>query len=131
MEDKTVVRTPPPPPSAVKIRTMQSDINSMMQSGGGAPSYQNVSVAGLTMDKRSNAPATFVSTPMPTPGVIQRPATENTFPAAVAPVSRAPVGREVSDAGPNSDLIPKLIVGIVALMAIGVVGYFAYTVFAK
>lgn len=129
MEDKTVVTTAPPPPSEVKIRTMRSDIESMMQSGGGAPSYRNVSVAGLSLDKESKAPTNFVTTPMPTAGVIQHPATENTFPAAPVAPDREVIGREVSDAGPNSDLIPKLIVGLVALIALGVVGYFAYTIF--
>jgi hypothetical protein len=130
MEDKTVVTTAPPPPSEVKIRTMRSDIDSMMQSGGGAPSFRNVSVSGLSMEKKFKAP-TFVRTPMPTVGAVQRPAIENAFPAASAAPDREIVGREVSNAGPNSDLIPKLIVGLVALIAIGVVGYFAYTIFVK
>jgi hypothetical protein len=129
MEDKTLVNTPPPPPSEVKIRTMRSDIESMMQSGGGAPSFQNISVSGLSLEKEFKAPTDFVTTPMPTPGVIQHPATENTFPdGAVAPAS-SPVGQEVSDAGPNSDLMPKLIVGLVALIALGVVVYVAYIFF--
>ena len=61
MEDKTVVTTPPPPPSEVKIRTMRSDIESMMRSGGGAPSFQNVSVTGLSMEKEFKPPTTFVA----------------------------------------------------------------------
>jgi hypothetical protein len=128
MEDKTVVNTPPPPPSEVKIRTMRSDIESMMQSGGGAPSYQAVPVSGLSLDKNFKPPTNFVTTPMPAAGVIQRPATENTFPAVPVAPEREVIGQEVS---PMADLIPKLIVGLVALVAIGVVGYFAYTIFAK
>ena len=128
MEDKTVVNTPPPPPSEVKIRTMRSDIESMMQSGGGAPSYRNVSVSGLSLDKEFKPPTNFVITPMPIPGVIQHPATENTFPAPAVAPEREVIGQEVS---PLADLLPKLIVGLVALIAIGVVGYFAYTIFAK
>lgn len=126
MEDKTAINTPPPPPSEVKIRTMRSDIESMMQSGGGAPSYQTVSVEGLSMDKKFKPPTNFVTAPMPTPGVIQRPATENVFPAAPVVPERKVIGEEVTS---RTDLIPKLIVGLVALAALAVVGYFAYTIF--
>ena len=130
MEDKTVVTTAPPPPSEVKIRTMRSDIASMMQSGGGAPSFRDVSVGGLSM--KAEAPATFVSSPMPAAGEIRRAIPEgDNMPAPYSPVDRPVVGREVSDAGPNSDLIPKLIVGLVALAALAVVGYFAYALFSK
>ena len=132
MEDKTLVTTAPPPPSEVKSRTMNSDINSMMQSGGGAPSFQNVFVSGLSMDSKTQAPTTFTSTPMPAAGDIRRAIPEeDTMPAPYGPVDRPVVGDEVSNAGPGSDLIPKLIVGLVALLAIGVVGYFAYTMFVK
>ena len=131
MEGKTVVTTAPPPPSEVKIRTMRSDIESMMQSGGGAPSYRNVSVSGLSLDKEFKAPTNFVTTPMPAAGTIQHPAAENTFSALPGAPDREVDGQEVSDAGPNSDFIPKLIVGLVALVALAVVGYFAYTIFVK
>jgi len=131
MDDKTVVNTPPPPPSEVKIRTMRTDIDSMMRSGGGAPSYQAISVSGLSMDKNFTAPTNVVTTPMPEAGAIQRPATENTFPAAPEAPERPVIGKEVSNAGPGANLIPQLIVGLVALIALGVVGYFAYTLFAK
>ncbi len=133
MDDKTVVTTAPPPPSEVKIRTMRSDIAAMMQSGGGAPSFQNVSVSGLTMDNKvQQAPTTFVSTPMPAAGEIREAILEkDTMPAPYSSVDRPVLGEEVSNAGPNSDLIQKLIVGLVALVAIGVVGYFAYIIFVK
>lgn len=116
MEDKTLITTAPPPPSEVKIRTMQSDIASMMQSGGGAPSYQTVSVQGLSLEKSFKAPTNFVTAP-------------------VAPAVQSPAGEPVMDsasgAGSGSSFIPKLIVGLVALIAIAVVGYFAYTIFSK
>ena len=60
MQDKTVVTTAPPPPSEVKIRTMRSDIDSMMKSGGGAPSYQNVSISGLSLEEKFKPPTTFI-----------------------------------------------------------------------
>jgi len=136
MEDKTVIKTAPPPPSEVKIRTMRSDINSMMQSGGGAPSFENVSVSGLSMDTKFK-PSTFVQTPMPTADAMPAStfATQALEEASAAapsePASRPILGEEVADAGPNGDLIPKLIVGLVALVAIAVVGYVAYTIFTK
>jgi hypothetical protein len=132
MADKTLTPTAPPPPSEVKIRTMRSDIDGMMQSGGGAPSFQNVSISGLSLDSKAQAPTTFVSTPMPAAGEIRRSMPEeDTTPAPYSAPSRPVLGQEVSDAGPNSEFVPKLIVGLVALVAVGVVGYFAYTIFVK
>ena len=132
MEDKTLITTAPPPPSEVKIRTMSSDIHSMMQSGGGAPSFQNVSVSGLSLESEAPASTTFISAPMPVAGEIQRSIPEqDAMPASTSPVDPPIVRKEVSNAGLNSDLTPKLIVGLVALIAIGVVGYFAYTIFVK
>jgi hypothetical protein len=129
MEDKTVVTTAPPPPSEVKVRTMRSDIDSMMKSGGGAPTYQNVSISGLSLDEKFKAPTTFVQTPLPAGGRIVTP--EDNMPQPYQAVDRPVVGQEVQAAGPSSDLVPKIIVGVVALLALGVVGYFAYTIFAK
>ena len=129
MEDKTVITTAPPPPSEVKVRTMRSDINSMMKSGGGAPSYQNVAVTGLSLEEKFKAPTTFVQTPIPEAGRIVM--LEDNTPQPYQPVDRPVLGQEVSDAGPGSDLLPKLIVGLVALVALGVVGYFAYIIFVK
>jgi hypothetical protein len=131
MEDKTVVTTAPPPPSEVKIRTMYSDIDSMMQSGGGAPSYQTVAVSGLSMEKKFKGQLNFVTTPMPAAGEIRRTLPEDGMPAPYSPVDRPVLGEEVADAGPGSDLIPKLIVGVVALAALAIVGYFAVTIFTK
>jgi hypothetical protein len=128
MEDKTVVTTAPPPPSEVKVRTMRSDIDSMMKSGGGAPSYQNVSISGLSLEEKFK-PTTFVQTPLPAGGRIVMP--ENNMPQPYQPVDRPVLGQEVSDVGPGNDLLPKLIVGLVALIALGVVAYFAYTIFVK
>jgi predicted RND superfamily exporter protein len=39
----------PPPPQEVKVRTMQSDLVSMAESGGGLPRYQNVKIAGASV----------------------------------------------------------------------------------
>ena len=129
MEDKTVVTTAPPPPSEVKVRTMRSDIDSMMKSGGGAPSYQNVSVSGLSLDEKFKPPTNFVTTPIPEAGRIIMP--EDNTPQPYQPVDRPVLGQEVSDAGPESELMPKLIVGLVALVALGVVAYFAYLIFVR
>lgn len=43
----------PPPPSEVKIRTMQSDLESMAKSGGGMPRFENVKISGLAAAKAS------------------------------------------------------------------------------
>jgi hypothetical protein len=131
MEDKTVITTAPPPPSEVKIRTMRSDIDSMMKSGGGAPSYRNVSITGLSLDEKFKVPTTFIQAPMPTPGLIRPSPEGDNMPQPYSPVDRPVIGQEVSDAGPWSDLVPKLIIGLVGLIALGVVAYFAYTIFAK
>jgi hypothetical protein len=129
MEDKTVITTAPPPPSEIKVRTMRSDIDSMMKSGGGAPSYQNVAVSGLSLEEKFKPPTNFVTTPIPEAGRIVMP--EDNTPQPYQPVDRPVLGQEVSNAGPGSDLLPKIIVGLVALVALGVVGYFAYTIFVK
>jgi len=137
MEDKTVITTAPPPPSEVKVRTMRSDIESMMKSGGGAPSYQNVSISGLSLEEKFKPPTNFVTTPIPEAGRIVLP--EDAIPQPSQPVDRpaeqaaeqpAPA-QGVRDAGSGSDLLPKIIVGLVALIALGVVGYFAYSIFIK
>ncbi len=132
MEDKTFATVAPPPPSEVRIRTMRSDIASMMQSGGGAPAFESISVPGLSAEKSFKAPA-FFATPMPAGGAIQTP-TADDAPLPVGGIrnpERPVVGQEVSDAGPGSDFLPKLIVGAVALAALGVVVYFVYVLFLK
>ena len=101
----------------------------IMKSGGGAPSYQNVSVTGLSLEEKFKAPTNFVTTPIPEAGRIVMP--EDNTPQPYQPVDRPVLGQEVSDAGPGSNLMPKLIVGLVGLVALGVVGYFAYTIFVK
>jgi hypothetical protein len=132
---------------------MRSDIDSMMKSGGGAPSFQNVPVSGLTMEGYK-APAS-ASTPMPNVGSFSVPAAPVLAPTpAQAPASVAPVVKDVAPiqdpssaaavpgADPTSEeftpepvssnnLVPIIIVVIVAIGAIAVVGYFAYTIFAK
>jgi hypothetical protein len=47
--------TAPPPPTEVKIRTMKSDIAMLAASGGGAPHFANVAVAGLSAKKESSS----------------------------------------------------------------------------
>jgi hypothetical protein len=145
MENKTVITTAPPPPSEVKIRTMRSDIDSMMRSGGGAPSFQDVSVQGLSLDAKLKAAPAVVRTPMPAASVpMQAPASAptTTTVTAVAPITEAapagkppslqmPSGKENSpvSAGPKKNLAPIVIVIVVAIVAVAVVGYFAYTIF--
>jgi hypothetical protein len=40
--------TAPPPPPEVKVRTMRSDLESMLKNGGGLPQFQNVKVSGTS-----------------------------------------------------------------------------------
>ena len=89
----------PPPPSEVKVRTMRSDLESMTRSGGGAPRFENVAVTGLTM--QDGAPRA----------------------AGTAAGQGGAVGTSL-----RSLLGPVLVI-IVAIVALAVVGYFAYTVF--
>jgi len=93
----TIPGAPPPPPE-VKVRTMRSDLESMAKSGGGAPRFQNVAVAGLaTQNEPSQAGE----------GAAQQSAS----------------------AAPKKSLLGPILVVIVALVAVAVVGYFAYTIF--
>jgi hypothetical protein len=146
--NKVFANAPPPPPLEVKIRTMRSDIESMMKSGGGAPSFQNVAVLGLSMEKEYKA-QTPVRTPMPVSMKYTSPvvSTSASKPVAVSPAapdlspppasSGIPSREFTPDAGPDqsqgqgSSIVPIVIVVIIAILAIAVVGYFAYTVFAK
>ena len=121
MEDKTVINTPPPPPSEVKIRTMQSDIASMRASGGGAAKFRSVAVAGLSLDKERRAPAA---------------ASQASTAARVAPSAyeqpNIPVTHEVgSEEDAKSHILPLAITVVVALAAIVAVGYVAYITFVK
>ena len=52
---KVLTSAPPPPPAEVKIRTMRSDIASMTRSGGGAPSFENVAVSGLSLERGTSS----------------------------------------------------------------------------
>jgi hypothetical protein len=141
---KVLTSAPPPPPAEVKIRTMRSDIESMMRSGGGAPSFQNVAVSGLSLQKEGHQAPVAERTPMPTPSSYSVPASpvvaatpaptsqiaENkTSPVRVSDLSPAPAQDFVPDAVPENHLMPILVVTLVAILAIGVVGYFAYTLF--
>lgn len=93
----------PPPPPEVKVRTMKSDLESMARSGGGAPSFQNVAVAGLgaqSTDASSQAAGISTVQANPAPGASSK------------------------------SIIGPLLVVIVGIIALAVVGYFAYTVFS-
>jgi hypothetical protein len=145
---KVLTSAPPPPPAEVKLRTMRSDIESMMRSGGGAPSFQNVAVSGLSLEKAGYQAPIAERTPMPAPSSYSVPVTpvvaatpaptphaaENeTSPAQTSDLSPAPASAPaqefVPEAVPKNHLMPILIVTLVAIIAIGVVGYFAYTLF--
>lgn len=133
---KLMTTAPPPPPSEVKIRTMRSDIEAMMRSGGGAPVFQNVPVVGLTLEKEYRPPTAFHS---PAPMASAAPASVTVAPPAretggaddePAPAD-APPAPAVPETEPSSHskLVPILVVTIVAIMAVAVVGYFAYVLF--
>ena len=145
---KVLTNAPPPPPAAVKIRTMRSDIESMMRSGGGAPSFRDVTVSGLTLEREGHQAPVAEWTPMPAPTSYSVPATPVVAPTP-APVSHG-AGSEIDpaqasdfssasasslaqefvpEAAPENHLMPILIVTLVAILAIGVVGYFAYVLF--
>ena len=49
------ITTAPPPPTEVKIRTMKSDLEGLAASGGGLPKFENVRVAGLSLEKGPDA----------------------------------------------------------------------------
>jgi hypothetical protein len=135
---KVMTKAPPPPPSEVKIRTMRSDIDSMMRSGGGgSPSFQNVAVSGLTMEKEyKGASGPVISAmPMASTPVAARPSPPSaSAPVASAAPTPAPAPQpafqeEPAKSSSNSNLVPIVIVVLVAVVAIAVVGYFAYTIF--
>ena len=91
----------PPPPPEVKVRTMRSDLESMARSGGGAPRFENVAVAGLAVQN-----------------------SETSSPQATEAASS---GSAISTT-PSKSIIGPVLVVIVALVALAVVGYFAYTI---
>ena len=146
---KVLTSAPPPPPAEVKIRTMRSDIESMMRSGGGAPSFQNVAVSGLSLERDGHQASIAERTPMPAPSSYSVPTTPvvAATPAAPSPhvagneISPAqasdfsiaptltPAQEFIPEAIPENHLMPILIVTLVAILAIGAVGYFAYTLF--
>lgn len=160
---KVLTSAPPPPPAEVKIRTMRSDIESMMRSGGGAPSFQNVAVSGLSLEREGHQAPVAERTPMPAPASFSIPAAPvvKATQASVAPpvvpsatpgtvqagasalATSGDDGNAATDTMPaaapgfvpeatsESHLVPILVVTLVAILAIGVVGYFAYTLFGK
>jgi hypothetical protein len=148
---KVLISAPPAAAAEVKIRTMRSDIDSMTRSGGGAPSFQNVAVSGLSLQKEGHKTSIAERTPMPAPSSYSVPSTpvavatmsvsaphiaeNNAAPIQATDPSIAPTASPQqefpSEAAPKNHLIPILIVTLVAIIAIGVVGYFAYVLFFK
>ena len=95
----------PPPPPEVKVRTMKSDLESMARSGGGAPQFQNVAIAGLAAEGNEIA--------VSQPSVEEAPATQEA----------------AAQSAPSKSMIGPILVIVVAIAALAVVGYFAYTIF--
>jgi len=107
----------PPPPAEVKVRTMQSDLESMAKSGGGLPQFQNVSVAGLQVEREA-------------PTAVAAPEVAEQMARAMAPIpppATAPIGAEVTenDGGSGPNLLGIALVVVVAVVAIIAVFYFA------
>ena len=108
----------PPPPAEVKVRTMQSDLESMAKSGGGSPQFQNVSVAGLRVEREA-------------PGVVAAPEVAEQMARAAAPIipplATAAVGAEVEEnsGGSGYNILGIILVVIVLILAIAAVVYFA------
>ena len=115
---------PPPPPAEVKVRTMRSDLETMAKSGGGLPQFQNVTVAGLAIERE--APAAVAA-----PEAAQEMARAEAATAAPPAVSaEAPIGREVAPPaeapGSSRNFVGIVLVIVVAILAIAAVAYFAY-----
>jgi hypothetical protein len=140
--NKVLTNAPPPPPAEVKIRTMRSDIESMMRSGGGAPSFQNVAVSGLALEREGYKAPIIERTPIPAPTSFSIPAAPVVESSAASNVTSVPASGSIApdadlpaveestpEAAPENHLMPILIVTLVAILAIAVVGYFAYTLF--
>jgi hypothetical protein len=51
----------PPAPTEVKIRTMRADLAGLAASGGGLPRFENVKVAGLSLEKKMDSAASHKS----------------------------------------------------------------------
>jgi hypothetical protein len=147
---KVLTSAPPPPPAEVKIRTMRSDIASMTRSGGGAPSFQNVAVSGLSLEREGHQAPVAERTPMPAPSSYSIPATpvvavtpappphvadNEISPSQASGFSPVPVSTPAQEFVPEpvseNHLVPILVVTLVAILAIGAVGYFAYSLFGK
>ena len=116
---RTILSACPPPPAEVKVRTMRSDIASMTASGGGLPQFQNVTVAGLAMEREA-------------PAVIAAPEAAEAMARAVESAGTPPARQENpaegrSSSGPSGNMIGIILVIVVAAIAIALVGYFAHT----
>lgn len=108
----------PPPPPEVKVRTMKSDVESMQKSGGGLPQFQNVTVAGLAMER---AVPTAVAAPEAAAEMARAEASAGLAPAggeSVPDASATPSG--------SRNMMGIILVVIVALAAVAAVWYFAY-----
>ena len=104
----------PPPPAEVKVRTMASDLESMAKSGGGLPQFQNVSVAGLQVEREA-------------PGAVAAPEVAEQMARAVeSPVQQAAVEASgVVEGSSSRNIFGIILVIVVAILAIAAVAYFA------
>ncbi|MDR3582308.1 MAG: hypothetical protein P4L67_03480 [Candidatus Pacebacteria bacterium] len=103
----------PPPPAEVKVRTMQSDLESMARSGGGLPQFQSVSVAGLQVEREA-------------PGAVAAPeVAAQMAQAAESPAERAAIEASKEVEVSNHNPLGIILVVVVAVIAIAVVIYFA------
>ena len=100
----------PPPPAEVKIRTMRSDLETMTKSGGGLPQFQNVTVSGLAVGHE--APNLSVGAPVQ--------------PSAFPGSQQVEQASSDGTAGGSHKMIGIILVIVVAVIALAVVGYFAY-----
>jgi hypothetical protein len=103
----------PPPPAEVRVRTMQSDLESMAKSGGGLPQFQNVSVAGLQVEREA-------------PGAVAAPEVAEQMARAVeSPVQQAAVEASEEVEPSSHNIVGIILIIVVAIIAIAAVAYFA------
>ena len=95
------------------MRTMQSDLESMARSGGGLPQFQNVSVAGLRVEREA-------------PGAVAAPEVAEQMARAVeSSVQRGAVEDSGVVEPSDHNWLGIILVVIVAILAVVAVAYFA------